>query len=561
MKIILSEKWIKASVVGTIWAASEIVFGSFLHNLRIPFSGNILTAIGIIILISVAFLWKEKGIFFRAGLICALMKTMSPSAVIFGPMIAIFTEALLLEIAVFVFGKNYFGFIIGAGLAMSWNLVQKILSYILFYGFDLIKVYKGLVEIAEKQLNHHFDLLWTPLLILLILYIIFGTISAIVGIKTGKKILKISGNKRTLKPQVSDISNKKAAYFNHSVIWLIVDVMFMSGGLLILRFTDWYIWSIYVIVVSFIWIWRYRRAFRKISNPKFWIVFVLITFITVFVFSRLNSSEDSLTKGIVAGIQMNFRAVLMILGFSVLAVELYNPIIKNYFARTSFKQLPLALELSFESLPLFVATIPDFKTAIRKPVYVFSNIILNAQTRLEELTNGARTESKIFIISGSKGEGKSLFVKSLIKKLQEKGHDVGGFYSDKQIQNDECAGYQIFDIETEQKVQFLLKGDIKGCDKIMKFSIINEGLEFGKAVLIKAMREKEIVVIDEVGLLELQDGGWNQILVKIHNSSNKIFIITARDVFVQELIAKYNWEQAQIVQISKVQIEVFIRQF
>ena len=30
----LSEKWIKASIAGTIWAASEIVLGSFLHNLK-----------------------------------------------------------------------------------------------------------------------------------------------------------------------------------------------------------------------------------------------------------------------------------------------------------------------------------------------------------------------------------------------------------------------------------------------------------------------------------------------------------------------------------------------
>ena len=38
----IDEKWIKASIIGTIWAASEIVLGSFLHNLKVPFSGNIL---------------------------------------------------------------------------------------------------------------------------------------------------------------------------------------------------------------------------------------------------------------------------------------------------------------------------------------------------------------------------------------------------------------------------------------------------------------------------------------------------------------------------------------
>ena len=87
---------------------------------------------------------------------------MSPSAVIFGPMIAIFTEAVLLELSVMVFGRTYLGFITGSVMAMSWNLVQKILSYIIFYGFDILEIYKGLVKIAEKQINYHFDLLWTP---------------------------------------------------------------------------------------------------------------------------------------------------------------------------------------------------------------------------------------------------------------------------------------------------------------------------------------------------------------------------------------------------------------
>ena len=122
----LSEKWIKASIVGTIWAASEIVLGSFLHNLKVPFSGNVLTGIGIVILISLGSTWRENGLFWRAGLICAIMKTISPSAVIFGPMIAILSESLLLELSVRLFGRTLLGFALGAVLAMTWNLFQRI---------------------------------------------------------------------------------------------------------------------------------------------------------------------------------------------------------------------------------------------------------------------------------------------------------------------------------------------------------------------------------------------------------------------------------------------------
>ena len=186
----LSEKWIKASIIGTIWAASEIVLGSFLHNLKVPFSGNILTAIGLIILISISYTWTEKGLFWRAGLICALMKTMSPSAVIFGPMIAIFCEALLLEFSVRLLGRTIAGYLIGAMLAMSWNLFQKIANYIIFYGSNIIEVYTNLLKLAQKQLNIQTDIVWLPIIILLIIFVLFGLFAGVIGIIVGRKILK-----------------------------------------------------------------------------------------------------------------------------------------------------------------------------------------------------------------------------------------------------------------------------------------------------------------------------------------------------------------------------------
>jgi hypothetical protein len=189
-QVLINEKWLKASILGTTWAASEIVFGSFLHNLRVPFSGNILTAVGLIILISSSFKWKEEGLFWRAGLICAIMKSMSPSAIIIGPMVAIFTESLLLEGSVRLMGKTWLGFAIGSILAMIWTLIQKILNLLLFYGADLIEVYKSLMHMAQKQLQVQTDLVWTPLAIMLVIEIILGVLASYIGIRAGRNLEK-----------------------------------------------------------------------------------------------------------------------------------------------------------------------------------------------------------------------------------------------------------------------------------------------------------------------------------------------------------------------------------
>ena len=61
---------------------------------------------------------RENGLIWRAGIICALMKSISPSAVILGPMTGILTEALLVELSVWLFGKNIFGYLIAGALAV-----------------------------------------------------------------------------------------------------------------------------------------------------------------------------------------------------------------------------------------------------------------------------------------------------------------------------------------------------------------------------------------------------------------------------------------------------------
>ncbi|MGQ9846847.1 MAG: hypothetical protein ACUVQP_05005, partial [Bacteroidales bacterium] len=141
--------WLKAAVLGSLWAASEIIFGSFLHNLKIPFRSNILTAIGIILIVSASQQWYEKGLIWRSGLVCAIMKSISPSAVIFGPMIAIFMEGLLMETAIRIFKRTTIGFLFAGALAMSWNFIHFLLNKFIFYGLQFFNLSQDSVKFIE----------------------------------------------------------------------------------------------------------------------------------------------------------------------------------------------------------------------------------------------------------------------------------------------------------------------------------------------------------------------------------------------------------------------------
>lgn len=547
----INEKWIKASILGTIWASSEIVLGSFLHNLRIPFSGNILTAIALIILISASYKWPENGLFWRAGVICALLKTMSPSAVIFGPMIAIFTESVLLELSVRFLGRTFPGYILGAVLAMSWNLFQKIFNFIIFYGHNIIEVYKNLMQYAEKQLYLKFNAVWAPIVLLLVLYALYGAISAIIGIRTGKKIVNnpTANNHFTVPSKLNFASEKKQNGFNYSISWLILNIFLIAGSLLLIGRINFAVWALLIFTIALIWALRYKRALRQIARPRLWIFFVLITMLTAFVFSRLQSESTSTLSAILIGVEMNLRAIVLIMGFTVLGTELYNPKIRAYFAKTYFKQLPLALELSLDSLPAMIANTPEVKTILKHPGLVVQHFINYAEKRLVEIRQNQNNAQKIYVVTGNIGAGKTSLILETVLKLQQENFFVSGIASTRIIENKITAGYDVLDVSTNEKARFLRTFGENGQQRIGKFYIYNEGLKLGDESL--KTTDAELIVIDEIGKLELEENGWHNSLLQIISHPKSHLLLSVREEVLNETLDKYRISPEIIFKVSE----------
>ncbi|HSM46568.1 MAG TPA: nucleoside-triphosphatase [Draconibacterium sp.] len=535
----LNEKWIKASILGTIWASSEIVLGSFLHNLRVPFSGNILTAIALVILISASYKWKENGLFWRAGVICALLKTMSPSAVIFGPMIAIFSESVLLELSTRLLGKSIPGYILGSALAMSWNLFQKIFNFIIFYGYNIVEVYTNLMKYAEKQLFLKFDAVWAPIVLLLILYALFGVVSAIIGIRTGKKIVSNPlSNSNFIHTANNHFSRQqKQNGFNHSKFWLALNVILIAGTLFLVGRIHFVAWAAMVFVIATAWAVRYKRALRQIARPRLWIFFVVVTMITAFVLTRMQSEPVSAFVAIQTGIEMNLRAIILIMGFTVLGTELYNPEIREYFGKTYFRQLPAALELSLDSLPAMIANTPDVKTILRNPVTVVHHLIGYAESRLDNIRQNSFNKPKIFIITGKIGSGKTTLIQKLIQKFRFENILVSGIYSARILENDKTTGYDVVDISTDETEKFLRDRGNEDQQRIGKFYIDSNGEQKGNEILMNS--QSKLIIIDEIGKLELEDRGWAHSLEQLVTDSKSNLLLSVREEVLYEVTEKF----------------------
>lgn len=537
---VISDKWVKASIIGTIWAAAEIVLGSFLHNLRVPFSGNVLTAIALVILISVSYRWREHGLYWRAGIICALMKTMSPSAVIFGPMIAIMMESLLLEITVRLFGMTYLGFIIGSMLAMSWNLFQKIFNLIIFYGGSLVDIYTSITDYASKQLDLRFDAFWAPLILLLGIYALFGGATAVAGIITGRRLVRLPKEELPSVAANTETSDqKKGQTFSYSLAWLAADIILIAGLLVIVSLAPWVWWIITVIPVITVLALRYKRAMRQLSKPGFWVMFVVITMLSALAFTAFQPGKNNLSGAVLIGIQMNFRAVIIIVGFSALGTELYNPKIRSLFSRSHLRQLPLALELSTASLPSMIADMPDFRTAVKHPVTILGRMISRVERRLEEVRKQPGRNRQVFIVSGEIGKGKTSLLGELVVKLRGMNIAVGGIIAPRIIENETTTGYDIIDISSGVRTPFLrlTNPEIMG---IERFSLCEEGHTSGLNALDPEYNiNKSVMIVDEAGPLELRGEGWSGRIMDLLDKTKACLIIVVRESLVEKVVAKF----------------------
>ncbi len=555
---VLSDTWLKASVLGATWAASEIILGSFLHNLHVPFKGNVLTAIGLILLITASYKWKNKGLFWRSGLICALMKTISPSAFIFGPMIAIFAEALLFEISVRLLGRNTAGFMVGAVLAMSWILVQKILNLLLIYSFNLVTIYDNLLVYIEKQLDVQSDIFWLPMFVLLAVYAGFGLITVIVGVRIGRKILQEPKQSQFKTSIVADEQEKRVkTEFPHSIAWLAVSFIALVFSLFIISRSAWYVWLPWSVVLLSVWLLRYKRGMRQLAKVKFWLSFIVLTVLAAILISSVNGSQNNWIDGFWMGFEMNVRAAIVVVGFSVLGTELYNPVIRNFLSRSAYRQAGMALELAFDSLPYVIGHLPDAKTFLTQPARVVRLLIHHAEFRFDQLNK--KQPARVFIVSGGVADGKTTFLSELLEGLKKQKCKLAGFISPRILEGGKTIGYDLENVATHEHFAFLRKngtpnGDMS--DVIGRYKIDLAAQQRAKQILLDALvNSSPTVVIDEVGRLELNGKGWHDEIKRLAQKDDIYLLLSVRDVFVDEVIEKFGLYNAQICEVKSTSCE------
>jgi hypothetical protein len=178
------------AVFGALWGASEILLGSVLHNLKLPFNGVILAGIGLAVAMIARIFVPRKGATLFVGVIATILKLFSVGSVVVGPMIGILVEALLAETVLSAYPQPSRGaFMLAGSAGVLWTLVQPFATGLLLFGRNLVDIWAGVIQEGNRLLGMEASgvgIVLGILLLLIAVRIAVGCLSGWVAWDVGK---------------------------------------------------------------------------------------------------------------------------------------------------------------------------------------------------------------------------------------------------------------------------------------------------------------------------------------------------------------------------------------
>jgi len=307
-----------------------------------------------------------------------------------------------------------------------------------------------------------------------------------------------------------------------------------------------------------------RKTIQPLKNYKFWIIILfLVLIVPLFTgiqdksFLGINYSSEQLQKTLF----MTLRGISVFLLFQVLTIDLNIEKIKPIFSKMGYKNFDILYNLSNEIFPKIKSILNaryiqfranwknqhslellfDFFSEIFTDFFLLSDQLSNSETTLDVITpndfinqNDLIDKPSLTVIVGDAGSGKTPWVEQLIELLQSNGAMVDGIISKKNQEHDDKWHHDLIRISTNEKLKLTTMDEIDSDIKIGKFNLYKDSINWGNDQLI-SIKNSDWIIIDEIGLLEFDGGGFLPGLQTTVSDFKGHLVITIRSALFKHL--------------------------
>lgn len=546
--------WLKAAAVGGLWAALEIVVGSYLHNLRLPLAGTVMSVLALCMLVATQQVWSQKGILWRAGLICALMKSISPSAVLLGPMIGIALQGAFMEAGIRLAGPCMAGYVAGGLLALTASFLQKLVRLVLIYGLDLVTVMGNAVGFTADRLGldrlHLGYLLAGALAVQGLLALLVSFLGRAAGRRAASAV-------RRLPPlPADDRAPVNTPPMQPARLLPLLLPLHLGAAVLVLSLVHgaagparWVFPVLYLAACTH----HYRGGLTALKRPALWIQILAIGMLAALFWNGFRRASVIDIEGARAGVTIALRAVTLVAAFTAISVELRHPAVAFFFMRHGSAPLYFSARLAFSALPSIVETLSRPGEMLRDPVAALARHVAAAESLLQRFREGTQRRIRAFVITGGRHQGKTAFARALVQAIRRRGCRVAGILSEKQGRGADDAAYRVIDLHTGESRPLCRRDAPPTWPHQGAFGFDPEALAFGSNALEPAPGAAEVVVVDEVGPLELRGLGWRNALESLLEKPI-IPVLVVRKRCLGSILDHLNLRSASIMDIERTSV-------
>lgn len=518
--------WTVVSTFGALWGATEATLGAYMHGLKLPMTGMMMATVGVVILISQRSVYNVRGVTLATGIVAAMCKSLSPAGVIWGPMIGITTEALLVEMA--LLAGMWAGAVMGGALAVTWAVFQKVLTHWILFGTTVLDLY---VEVAKRglalvNLSETAGLRIAGLAIGLVALwgVGAGVFGRAFGVRAREKLSKHRENSWPNMLGRDDVATpfkfisvgSSGGFAQNSrrvaplAILAVVVVALQFGG------------DVWLSVLALaIWLGG-LAVFNGVSPRRLFRIRLLASAALVGIGAGILLGEKDLTvagipvstKGMYAGLLMVVRGAL-IYSMTAWAGELVQKErMLAVMGKIGLENLARAVSAGTGVVPALVETY----RRERKEKVGLTRIAAGMfdQTVAKSLLTPDLGGVRVIAVTGERRVGKSSALARVADELRCTGIAVGGIVQTGMDGPQGRAGYSVTDLLSNETIGFAHRDPTH---EQVGFVVENGAWEFAKMAIHNGLAGADVIFVDELGLVESRGGGHIASLAEFDGST------------------------------------------
>ncbi len=158
----------------------------------------------------------------------------------------------------------------------------------------------------------------------------------------------------------------------------------------------------------------------------------------------------------------------------------------------------------------------------------------------------------IFIITGTREAGKTLFLSDLFDHLRLFEEKICGFLSKGIWTPSGSKDFVLKDLCSADEIHLASRSKKPGYIPAGRFYFNPEAIKSGKKIIDQAiLARSEVILIDEIGPLELMGKVWYQPFMKILEEYPGILVFSSRKRMIDKIIEKFGIYEAFVEDIEQ----------